>query len=278
MDDVSDIREFYNAAWDGEDDRLTRHQLEGDLTWRYLDLYLPSRGRILEIGFGTGSYTFVLAKRGYRLTAADFVDQFVSRCREKAGALGLADRIDFRTADARSLNGIPRSTFDAVLLMGPLYHLVLESDRSAALQCAIACLKPGGVIFSAMISRFGILGDLIRKKPSWIENQAEVQSVIAHGHRPVDAPKGGFRGYFVRYEDVAPMHEGAGFRTLKIAGVEPAISADDESYNALEGKQRDLWLESALRNQRGTEHRGFVQAHPLHRTEAGQMIRRCSAT
>lgn len=142
VDDVSDIREFYNAAWDGEDDRLTRHQLEADLTWRYLDLYLPSRGRILEIGFGTGSYTFVLAKRGYRLTAADFVDQFVSRCREKAEALGLANRIDFRTADARSLNGIPRSTFDAVLLMGPLYHLVLETDRSAALRAACGCLNP----------------------------------------------------------------------------------------------------------------------------------------
>lgn len=94
-----------------------------------------------------------------------------------------------------------------------------------------------------MISRYGILGALIRKTPSWIENQAEVQSVIAHGHRPLDAPKGGFRGYFVRHEEIAPMHEDAGFLTLKIAGVEPAISADDESYNALEGKQRELWLD-----------------------------------
>jgi hypothetical protein len=28
-----------------------------------------------------------------------------------------------------------------------------------------------------------------------------------------------------------------------VAGIEPAISADDESYNILEGKQRQLWLD-----------------------------------
>ena len=38
------------------------------------------------------------------------------------------------------------------------------------------------------------------------------------------------------------MHEAVGLRTLQIAGVEPAISADDESYHALDGKQRELWL------------------------------------
>ena len=39
------------------------------------------------------------------------------------------------------------------------------------------------------------------------------------------------------------MHEAVGFRTLQVAAVEPAISADDESYNALDGKQRELWLD-----------------------------------
>jgi len=43
-------------------------------------------------------------------------------------------------------------------------------------------------------------------------------------------------------DEIAPMHESVGFRTLAIAGVEP-ISADDESYNTLDGKQRDLWLD-----------------------------------
>lgn len=204
MDDLTDIREFYNAAWDAEANRLERHQLEADITWRYLNLYLPPRGRLLEIGFGTGHYTFPLAKRGYQITAIDLADEYVTRCRAKAEKLGLSDQIDFRTGDARQLEGIPRGEFKAVLLLGPLYHLLLETDRTAALRSAYACLKPGGVIFSAMISRFGILGDLIKDNPSWIENWEAVWSHIEQGHRPPNAPKGGFRGYFVRLEEIAP--------------------------------------------------------------------------
>ncbi len=39
------------------------------------------------------------------------------------------------------------------------------------------------------------------------------------------------------------MHASAGFETITLAAVEPAISADDESYNRLEGRQRELWLD-----------------------------------
>ncbi len=241
MDDVSDIREYYNAGWDAEDDRLSRHRLEADLTWRYLDLYLPPRGRLLEVGFGTGFYTFTLARRGYRITSVDLAEAFVVRCKARAESLRLAEQTDFRTGDARTLDGVPCGQFDAVLLMGPLYHLVDEADRTMALRSAFERLKPGGVVLSTMLSRFGVIGDLIRKNPAWIENNDEVRSLIGNGHRPIDAPRGGFRGYFVRYEEVAPIHERAGFVTLEIAGLEPAISSHDENYNDLKGKQRELW-------------------------------------
>ena len=74
MDDLSDIREMYNTGWDAEANRLERHQLEADITWRYLKLYLPPHGRLLEVGFGTGFYTFPLARRGYRITAVDLFE------------------------------------------------------------------------------------------------------------------------------------------------------------------------------------------------------------
>jgi hypothetical protein len=35
----------------------------------------------------------------------------------------------------------------------------------------------------------------------------------------------------------------AGFSTLVVAAAEPAISADDKSYNTLEGKRRKAWLD-----------------------------------
>lgn len=146
-------------------------------------------------------------------------------------------------ADARDLIEVTEKDFDAVLLMGPLYHLVEEADRKAALKEGFDRLRAGGIIFSSFISRFGIMGDLLKKVPAWIEDQAEVRSVLERGKSPGGHPRGGFRGYFAQISEIPLLHEAVGFRTLTMAGVEPAISADDESYNKLQGKQRQLWLD-----------------------------------
>lgn len=43
---------------------------------------------------------------------------------------------------------------DAVLLLGPLYHLTERKDRLQTLREAKRVLKPGGIIFAAAINRF----------------------------------------------------------------------------------------------------------------------------
>ena len=243
MDDVSDIVAFYNSALESEQSRLERHQLEHDLTWRYLNRYLPAEGAILEVGAATGRYTLELAKRGYALTAVDLSAVLIEKCRKGILDQGLERQVRFIVADARNLSEVAEKRFDAVLLMGPLYHLVVDADRKMALKESFDLLREGGVIFSTFISRFGIAGDLLKNIPEWIEDQAEVRSLLERGKRPDDYPRGGFRGYFAQPSEVAPLHEEIGFDTLVLAGVEPAISADDESYNRLQGKQRGQWLD-----------------------------------
>ncbi len=243
LDDVSDIAAYYNNNLHGEHDRLVRHQLEYDLTWRYLDEYLPPKGKILEVGAATGRYTLELARRGYQVTAVDLSPVELDICRENLAAGGLEKQATLVVADARDLSEVAGQDFDAALLMGPLYHLVEEADRKLALKEVHDRLRVGGVLFSAFISRYGILGDLIRKVPDWIEYRADVESLFARGRGDDQAPPGSFRGYFATVGEIAPLHEGVGFETLKLAGVEPAISSDDESYNRLEGDRRKLWLD-----------------------------------
>jgi hypothetical protein len=127
--------------------------------------------------------------------------------------------------------------------MGPLYHLVEEADRKAALEEAANHLQKGGILFSAFISRFGLMGDLLRNLPDWIENRNEVRNILDIGKNPDHIPGSGFRGYFAKISEIIPLLEGIGFDTQTVAGVEPAISSDDESYNRLEGRQRQLWLD-----------------------------------
>ena len=81
-DDVSDIAAFYDHGVADEDARLERHQLEYDLTWRWMTRYLPPAGSVLEIGAATGRYTLALCRLGYSVTAVDLSAALLERCRQ----------------------------------------------------------------------------------------------------------------------------------------------------------------------------------------------------
>lgn len=239
-DNADQIRTFYHGYQDSEDSRLVRHQLERDITLRYLDNYLPGAGRILEIGAATGAYTLWLAQSGYEVTAVDISPSLLERCKARIAEADLEDRVSCHVADALDLSTVCGTNFDAVLLMGPLYHLTEEQNRLAAIQQAAERLRPGGLFASAHISRLGILGNLLLVMPHWITNQAEVRRLLTRGIEPTNNP--GFHGYYASIEEIAPLHERAGLQTLLLAAVEPAISAADETYNTLTGQRRELWL------------------------------------
>lgn len=242
-DEAREILAHYENMVEVEAKRLVRHQLERDMTRRYLETYLPSEGHVLEIGAATGEYTVWLAKRGYQVTAVDLSSSLIARCEQRLADAGATGLVSCFVADAQDLSAVPGQGFDAVLLMGPLYHLTHRENRLKALREAVGRLKPGGAFLSALISRLGIMGDLLRNTPAWIENQEQVRSILEKGHDPEDSEEGRFHGYFVAVDEIAALHEEAGLETTLIVGVEPAISADDASYNRLEGKQRQLWLD-----------------------------------
>jgi ubiquinone/menaquinone biosynthesis C-methylase UbiE len=106
IDDISDIAAYYNSDPEREHNRLERHQLEHDLTWRYLDQYFPTQGAILEIGAATGRYTLELARRGYSITAVDLSAGLLEKCRKSITEKGLKKQVRFVVADARCLSEV----------------------------------------------------------------------------------------------------------------------------------------------------------------------------
>jgi SAM-dependent methyltransferase len=241
-DNISDIQAYYDANVEKENARLERHQQERDVTWRYLEKYLPKRGKILEIGAATGAYTVPLAQQGYNITAVDLAPENIKVCQKRVAEEGLEKKVKCFVADGRELKGVPGKDFKAVLLMGPLYHLGLKEDREKAVQTAYNRLQSGGVIFSTLVSHYGIWGTLMTRLPFLIDRREDVRSAIKRG-KDVIVPAGGFRGYFATVKEVKPLHEKAGFKTLALAGVEPANTVADEAYSVLEGERRKLWLD-----------------------------------
>ena len=131
-----------------EHDRLTaRPSLELIRTQILLERFLPGPpGRVLDVGGGAGVYAGWLAARGYQVDLVDPVPLHV----EQAAAVG---GFTARLGDARALDA-PAASYDAVLLLGPLYHLVERGDRVAALAEARRVVRPDGVVVAAAISRY----------------------------------------------------------------------------------------------------------------------------
>ena len=94
-DDISDIAAYYNRNPQAEHRRLEENQLEFDLTWRFLDKYLPPEGEILEIGAGTGRYTLGLLERGYTVTAVDLSEEILKECQKNVTQSGFQEKAQF---------------------------------------------------------------------------------------------------------------------------------------------------------------------------------------
>jgi SAM-dependent methyltransferase len=126
-------------------------QLEFARTRQIIARYLPPPpATVADIGGGPGRYSLWLAALGYRVLHRDVVPLHVDQLRRQAAG---NPRIDSAVADARD-PGLDPGSADAVLLLGPLYHLDHRADRLNALAAAARVVRPGGPVFAAAISRW----------------------------------------------------------------------------------------------------------------------------
>lgn len=82
--------------------------------------------RMLDIGCGTGAQSLVLARQTpAHIVAIDNHAPFIASLRDRARALGLAERIDARVADMRDL-ALPSGAFDLVWSEGAIFVVGFE--------------------------------------------------------------------------------------------------------------------------------------------------------
>lgn len=140
-----------------ERDRLLQSgsgKLEYLRTRELLARYLPAApATLLDVGGGAGVYALPLAEEGYSVHLIDPVPLHVEQASAAAAHQPGASLADAQVGDARRLPFGDQST-DAVLLLGPLYHLTTRDDRVLALREAYRVVHPGGLVLAAAISRF----------------------------------------------------------------------------------------------------------------------------
>ena len=244
--------EFYRYYADGHEERRLYHgvgQLELIRTQEMILRHFPSPpSTVLDVGGGPGVYAFWLAKQGYEVHLVDSVPLHIEQ------AIGTSKTAvhspeTVHIGDARSLEQTDQS-IDAVLLMGPLYHLTSREDRLRALSEAHRVLRADtGLLFAVGISRFSSLIDGLSRgyfdDPEFV---SVVENDLKSGqHRNVSGRVEYFTTtFFHRPEELKAEVQDAGFSVEDIVGLEgPGWILRDFDQNWNDSDYRDRVLRSA---------------------------------
>jgi ubiquinone/menaquinone biosynthesis C-methylase UbiE len=217
-----EIEQFYHQC--NEQQRLSddRGMFERLRTQAILTHHLPPPPAVvIDVGGAAGVYAFPLSEVGYAIHLVDPVALHIEQARAHATHSGIS-LASSSIGDARNLD-FGSSQANAVLLLGPLYHLTEAGDRISALREAFRVLEPGGVIIAAAISRFV---SFIEALTTGTFRDRAFQDIIA-----CDLSSGQHRNptgdityfttaYFHRPEELRSEIKQAGFDNIRVLAVE----------------------------------------------------------
>ena len=231
------VKRYYSISAQREWERLTQPEqgsLEFAVNKAWIEKFLPpAGGRVLDIGGGPGRYSIWLAGQGYRVTLADLSPDLLDVARNQAAEAGVALEAVVE-ANAVDLSQFRQESFDAVLCMGPMYHLVYEDDRRRAAGELLRVLKTGAPVFTAFLNRLQALRAAVNQDlPVFTPFTFDVLKRW-HYEGVLDFPVPGVfaMAYNALPREVQPLMESAGFQTLEVISSQ-SIAADVQKHLAL---------------------------------------------
>jgi cyclopropane fatty-acyl-phospholipid synthase-like methyltransferase len=99
------------------------------------------RGRVLDVGCGTGEHALMAAGLGLDATGVDLSATAIARAERKASERGL--RVRFAVGDACDM-GFLGEDFDTALDCG-LFHVLTDENRPRFVDSLRSVVRPGGV-------------------------------------------------------------------------------------------------------------------------------------
>lgn len=230
---LSNIEKHYNKH--PEDLRLQRRHgiVEFETTMHHIRRFLQPGCRLLDIGAGTGRYTSALMKEGYDVMAVELVKRNIDVFLKREPTANVVQ------GDARNMPFIPSGAADATLLLGPLYHLIGDDEKTKALVEAKRVTKPGGLIFVAyLMNEYSIL--------SYCFDEERIGRLMERGlvdetfH--VCTPEGELYDY-VRIDDINRLNEKAGLERVTIFSPDGAADYMRTRLNRMSEETFNLFIE-----------------------------------
>ncbi|WP_322176363.1 class I SAM-dependent methyltransferase [Acutalibacter caecimuris] len=225
MENIHEVLAFYENG--AETGRLERGLgiIEAARTKAILARYLKPGMAVYDVGGGVGYYANWLAEQGCNPTLFELAPSAVAYAKAHQAIPYAA-----HTADARALPA-PDASCDALLLMGPLYHLLERESRLQALQEANRVLRPDGLLVAAGISKFSSATwalSTYRVANDFLDDETYMEMLrgeltTGRHHRPEKYPNFIAQAYFHTPEALAAELAEAGFSPARLLAVEGCI-------------------------------------------------------
>ncbi|MHB9134360.1 MAG: class I SAM-dependent methyltransferase [Armatimonadota bacterium] len=222
-----DVLAGYNAGIEKGRLHTDLGLIEFERTKEILKQTLPLPPAVVyDIGGGYGEYSFWLASLGYDVYLYDISEQNIEMSKDLSKEYS-ANLKTMEVADARSINR-PDESADAVLFLGPLYHIVDYGERQLALKECRRLLRPGGLLYTAAITRYattlwavttyGTKHHLLDEPGFFNMIEHEIKTG-QHIKNPSSSYKGMGRSYFHLPDELKTEIEAAGFIGTDIRGI-----------------------------------------------------------
>lgn len=240
---MNDVRKYYNKHHDEEDQRLSYHVFELPLTIRFIRRYLPEQSMIFDTACGTGRYAGEFLDDNMLLGLNDLSDQEIDLVRERYGDHQNVLFID--QGDILESKRWHEYKWDAVLILGPLYHLVSREQRLKLLRKAASAVKKDGLVFSSFMTRTGALIYGIKNNPNGIRYPDGAEKLWEDGTdtRFIEETEEFTNAYFSHPDEIEPLLKEAGLESLHLAGAEGVFGERFELFHSLKEDLQHAWME-----------------------------------
>lgn len=238
---MNNVEEYYNYAYD-EWNRLERHRIEFEITKKVLNEYIGDNSEVLDVGGGPGRYSIYLAQKGHKVTLVDLSGKQVEQAEENAAKACVTIQRFIKGNVLNLGNILHGKTYDAVLCMGPMYHLLEESERKEAIRQCLNLLKPCGVLVASFISVYAPIIDCLKKFPGQIKEQKT--SLLNYLEDGRNYKESGFTdAYFINPEDIDSLFSRFQIKTIRIIAAEGLGILCENTLMQLKEEDFQEWMD-----------------------------------